>query len=450
MLDTIFDDLVNLWCHICIYFSEVNILLLTLIVSFHFLYQYKEENYLSFRNLIYSFAKPTYLYRYLRYSILAVLIFSFYRHFNHSFILKNYSGYTFSDQIYKNIFLNFPQYVILLVIIYYIIYRLFRFRITRYISNESERRYRNAKYTCLRFMTFCSISFMIQLIALYISTVVIKLIDNLLIQNHYFPIDVVNDLSLNLSYQRGVYISVFGSILVVFILINAIVKGFNKRYSLHDFLMYIFILTVVGFGCYSGFYSIFNFLFNYQIFGTDSEWLKNDKLLGNFSLRFTSLILLWSILKFVYKNVFKEDFANHIIYALLPIDPNKSSVKKLGQLTAYEYNYFDSIYFAQIGFYILNVFSAEYLLSNLNIDFYTSFLFLILPVMVDDFFVIHVYHKRFNFIDNWHKIKLWGFNFLLLISSIGTLIIDKHYLFLILYILASALFSYIGHFRYKN
>jgi hypothetical protein len=255
------------------------------------------------------------------------------------------------------------------------------------------------------------------------------------------------NLDLKFAYHRGIYIAVFFSFCIVFLLFNAIIKSFNNRYNFKDFVLYSFVLIIVGFSSFSGLYCIANYWINFSVYGYYSEWTTQDKLIGSYAVRITSLLLFWSILKFVYKGILNERILEHAINGFLPIDPVNSEKRRLGKLTGTNSKYFDNIFFTQVGFYILNVFTAEYLVSNLDIDRLTTILFLLLPFMVDDFFVIHVYHKKFNYIENWHAIKIWGFNILLFIFSIAALYIDLHFIILVIYILISLILFLIYKFR---
>lgn len=432
----ILENITNLIKDLWEWFFGVDVIIVTTIVSLHYIYQYKENNYHTFIVTIRNLFQVRYIYRYFRYTILALLIQLFLSHYKHIINLKSYSTYNYNDYIYDNVYNNIGQYIVLISFISFFIFRIFKNQIQKYLKPDVfEFRRRNKQFTFLKFYSIILTSTFIQFFVLFIFNSLLKLIDRLLINGHYYPIDTNQVFDTSVSYFQGVYISIFLSFIIVFTLLNVIIKSLNARYGLHDFLMYIFVLIIVGFGSYSGFYSIFNYLLNISNFGIDSNWLDNDKLIGNFSIRITSIILFWSILNFAYKSIFSRNFLVHIINAILPVEQSSDShSKNLGKLTDSYTDFFDLLYFSQVGFYILNVFSAEYLISRLNIDVYSSFLFLILPIIVDDFLAIHVYHKKFNFIDDWHRIKIVGFNILLYSFSTLSLIFEKQYLFLGIYI----------------
>jgi hypothetical protein len=213
-------------------------------------------------------------------------------------------------------------------------------------------------------------------------------------------------------------------------------------------------LVIATIGIYSGLYCIFNFLQNFIVYnGISNEWINKDKLVGQYSLRMTSLILMWSITKFCFKTIFNGELLMPFKYGIL-FTPKNPKVK-LGNVTGYETNYYDIYYFNQIGFYILNVFVAEYLISISESNTLITGLFALLPIMVDDYLVIHVYFEKYGEMTGWHNIKKHTFNIILLAFSILSLYYGSHYLFLTTYlfatliILASHLFNQNRKLRFK-
>jgi hypothetical protein len=437
-MDSIIQDFQSLLNHILIWFSDINFFIFVFIAVLHFLYQYKESNYQEFSIILVKIFHLSYLYRYARYTIIALLGIIFYNHFKFIISNRNYVDFEFNNYIFQNVHQNLLQYVILLLVVNYLIYRIFRFKILRYIDSNKIRRKNFLNLYFIKFFIFALVSFGIQYLCIFLFNSLFEVLDCLLIFKGYLPMDTINDLSLNLTYRRGVYLAIMVTFIIIFILFNSIVKQMTRLHSVEDFFIYVFILLIVAFGTYSGFYSIFNYILNLNLFGYSSEWSKNDKLLGNFSVRITSLLLLWSILKFVYRSIFGSKLINHLVLGLFPIDKMESRRKDIGSLTRYT-SYYDILYFSQVGFYILNVFIADFLISNTNFGLLTNILFILLPIMVDDFFVIHVYHQKFKYIDKWHQTKLLGFNSLLLISSIVALISDRHFLVLLIYVVLSTL-----------
>lgn len=448
-MNSIINDIYSLSKHVVDFFCNVDYYYFIFIMLTAFFYQKKENNYVVFPLFVLNVFKISSLYRYVRYSFIITLSLLIFQHYKHSFIIEGYKEYKYSTYLLDSVNCNILQYLVLNVVVTYLVFLLFKKKLKQYILSSSDLRYGKYNFTYIKYLIFTTISFLLNYLTLFIFTYSFSKLDSIMLNNNYYPIEIYSSENIKMSYHRGVYISVIASLIVVSLLFNAIVKSLFSKHSIQDILIYMFILIIVSLGCYSGFYSISNYILNIREFGTNSEWLKNDKLIGYYSVRITSLILLWSINKFVFKTVFKNNFYKNFIYALFPIEPNKNETRNLGQFSVYYTNNFDSIYFSQVGYYILNVFNAEYLLSNLNIDIFTSLLIFILPIMVDDFFVIHVYHKKTNSIDNWHIFKLYGFNALLFIASTLTLYMDNHFVILSIYSISSFVLLYFGYIRHR-
>lgn len=444
-MEALIEDFGILWNDLLQWLSNVNFFIFFAILLFTFLHQYKENNYRALPFLLFKLFTPNYLYRFIRYTIFFELIILFLSHKKKFLDQHNYLAYKYTDLVYENIILNLSQYIFLFLLVTILIYFLYRRNISKYITVESDFRNRTGKYAFLKFSLFIFTSVAIQIGFIICVSLLIRLLDSILQKSGFYPIPQNSEFPISESYHQGVYLSIFISIIIVLVLLNSIIKSFNTRYHFQDLMMYIFVLIIVGFGIYSGVYSLLNYYFNYKSFGLNSDWTNSDKLIGHFSVRITSIILLWSIAKFVYRSIFSKNFIVHIIAGILPVEPSDNYSKQLGQLTGNYPNYFDLLYFSQVAYYILNVFSAEFLISNFNLDFFASTLFLLLPIMVDDFFAIHVYHKKFNYIDKWHQIKLVGFNILLFLFSISALIRDHHYVFLSIYVLITAILYLLGN-----
>lgn len=424
------------------FFSQINYIVLFFIFFSHFVFQAKEKNFFPFPNILFNIFKIKYLYRYIKYSVLAhyltLIVCLMHVYASGTVYVNN----VLSKSLIENPRNNYSQYIICLFVLTTFTFLLKKNKIIKYINSEVNLRYRKEKYSFLKYIIFCFTSYFVMYLFLSITNILFDLIDYSLVSQAYLPFESYSKYNTGDSYKRGVFLSVYLASGYVIILFNSIMKNYNRRYTLEDILMYVFVLIIVAFGVFSGVYSVINFLVNESMYGLQSEWLNTDKLIGNYSVRITSILLLWNITKFVYISVFKEKFFSQLIVGLLPIDPNISEHNKnLGELTSNRTNFFDIIFFTQVAFYILNVFTAEFLVSNANIDRLSNFLTLLLPIMVDDFFAIHVYHKRYNYIDRWHSIKISMFNALLFISSIFALWSDSHFSFLVIYI-ATSLFIY--------
>jgi hypothetical protein len=198
-------------------------------------------------------------------------------------------------------------------------------------------------------------------------------------------------------------------------------------------------------GVFSGVYAISNYLVNFLDKTTYDLWHYDDKIKGLFSIRITALILMYSILSFIIRIIFNNQFANIIKTGIFTLT-SKVNERKDSNILGYIKNYFDSYYFNQVSFYILHIFSAELIIASHEIDSITSILFLILPIMVDDFLVIHVYYKKSGYMEPFHRRKLIFFNVALVISTAFSLIYLNYLNLLIVYFVLLA-FLYLSHYN---
>ena len=160
-----------------------------------------------------------------------------------------------------------------------------------------------------------------------------------------------------------------------------------------------------------------NYFFN-AIYEVSDSWKEHDKLIGHAAVRFTALILLWSVIKFIFKNL----FGNNLFYFLKQIViPNKPTKYEMFSLQRSEYelsSFYNLYYFSQVGFYVLNVLIAEILIITGDGLGWLNLFFSFLPIMVDDYLAIHYYFEKFNHMKIWHRSKKLIFNILLFSFSI--------------------------------
>jgi hypothetical protein len=240
-------------------------------------------------------------------------------------------------------------------------------------------------------------------------------------------------MSNTLTYKRGVYFSLYITFTFAILLFNALIKRVKidtkNRYGL-----FIFVIIITCLGLYSGIYSILNYYFNYSQ-NQSVEWKIHDKLIGHFSVRITSLILLMSIIRFTFKYVFGNKFIFFLKSLILPSKPTDIESYSLDR-TEYNLNsYYSKYYFCQVGFYIVNVMIAEICIVTGDTLNSLAIFFTLLPIMVDDYLAIHYYFQKYGHMSNWHRIKKNIFNLFLFIFSIIPLYSLKMYFVLAGYVL---------------
>ncbi|MDQ1159644.1 hypothetical protein QE422_000012 [Chryseobacterium sp. SORGH_AS 447] len=417
-----------------------------IIVIFYYFFDYKKDNYSYFIKRLKKRVSFDNSFRIFKYTF---LIFLGYHIFNHLLFIKTFNEYKYSKTLYIYLIENILDIYIFSSILILLIYLIFKERISDNLCKDFENSYGRKFTFFIKYYILYAISFVLFALSLALSNWILETTDILFIKSGFYPLKI-NYNSSN-YYQSGVYLSTILSFLTTFIFFNSIIKHLNSRYTPFELVNFFLICVIVAIGTFSGFYSLLNFVINIYYLGYDGEWINQDKLVGYYSIRITSIILLFSLLTFIYKTIFHGNIIYALILGLLPLENKLYDTRNIASLYGLDSDYYDKIYFLQLGFYILSIFISQFLISNNSIDFYSSIIFLVSPIIVDDFLVIHVYHKKFGYIDKLHNAKINGFNIILFISSITTLHIEKKSLLLIFYIIFSIIFLiiFVNDFR-KN
>lgn len=423
-----------------------NSIISIIIILLYYFFDYKKDNHSFFQKRLINRLSPDNIFRIFKYTF---LIFLGYHIFNHLTYLNKFQHYKYSEILINYLTENIFQIFILCSISILLIFILFRERISDNLCKDFENSYGRKASFCAKYYFLFFISFITFVMSILLSNWILKTIDRLFIDSGFLPFKI-NYNSSN-YYQSGVYISTIFSFLLTFIFFNSIAKHINNRYTIFELFNFFIICVIISIGTFSGFYSLFNFVINIFYLGYNTDWMNQDKLLGYYSIRITSIILLFSLLKFIYKTIFQGNLIYAIILGFLPLENKLYDTRTIASLYGLDSDYYDKIYFLQLGFYIMSIFISQFLISNNSIDFYSSIIFLVSPIIVDDFLVIHVYHKKFGYIDKWHNFKIQGFNIVLLISSIITLYIENRDLLLSLYVVFSIIFLliFVNDYRKK-
>ncbi|WP_299764233.1 hypothetical protein [uncultured Dokdonia sp.] len=256
---------------------------------------------------------------------------------------------------------------------------------------------------------------------------------------------VVNTGSVD-NYNKGVYFSLILTVFIFFIFNNAFLKRestfFEYRIIRWSFLKYFFISVVLAIGLFFGFFSIFNGIYNLLNIGF-SEWVNKENVLGVLPIRISSILILFYLMSYIYKEVLNKSLFSFLIIAILPvrndIENNVQSVINL--------NNSETLFFCQISFYVVNLALAEMFIIYGHQSIYLSILNFSILFIIDDFKLIDDYTRRFGSILKFHFLRLTIFNLIMISTSITVLITYSFYWHLTIYFL---LLIILGFYYFKN
>lgn len=341
-------------------------------------------------------------------------------------------------------------YILSFSILIFIAFTIFNKTISNNLWGIYQADLRNSILTFFFYLSLNLFTILIFFIFYNISSILINYLDYLLISGNFSPLNYRQEQA---QYKNGIYISSIIGFTASLIFLNSSVKSKigGAIYDIEEILTHILVFLLIGFVTFSAAYSIINFILNIILIGIEKGgWYDNDKLIGFFSIRITSMILFYNMMSFVFKKIYNNKISL-FIKGFLPINFN-TETQGLGRLSEVDTSREELIYFAQTGYYILNVLVIQFLISNNNIDIYSSAIFIIMPLIVDDFFIIYDYLKTHGVVLKFHFIKIHILNLGLLISSLLSLIKENHPVMLVLYIILTLIFCliYIKNFSLRQ
>ncbi len=234
------------------------------------------------------------------------------------------------------------------------------------------------------------------------------------------------------DYKKGIFFSLLVSVIITFFTLTAFYKtrhSGNHNNNIRYFLLSIIICV----GLFSGIYSIANGYYNYISHDSFMDWYKQDKLLGIFAYRLSSIILLYHLSAFIIKYVLKDNLFSSVLASIIPKYESRS---RLNILSDKEYS---TTFLPQIGFYILNLSIAEISIVIQEHNIFRDIIGFALFFIIDDYVIIHDYSKKLGHILYWHMFRIRLFNIILFIGGILILLSLKLYFILLLYVLVSFL-----------
>ena len=240
------------------------------------------------------------------------------------------------------------------------------------------------------------------------------------------------------SHKPGFYFAFLVAAAAWLFLISAFTKTRDKDHNPYNYLKVLLLSSVLFFGLFSGIYSLTNTIYNVRVHGDINKWYTTDKQLGFFAIRLSSLILLFQLLKFMLKNVFQTQLRELMLLTFQP----KGTLKT--QTVALSDEEHSTIFFAQLGFYILNVSVAELSILFQGEKIYRTILDFALVFIIDDFMIIHAYSQKFRQILKRHKLRISVANAVLFLGGVVTLIQLNLIWYLLVYISVSFILLYIS------
>ncbi|AZI68911.1 hypothetical protein [Cloacibacterium normanense] len=159
--------------------------------------------------------------------------------------------------------------------------------------------------------------------------------------------------------------------------------------------------------------------------------------MGLLPIRLASVMILWNLFKYIYTETLERKILPFLSLALFPIRHISNyylSIKIENR---------ETLYFAQIAFYILNIAIAEYFVIIEYKIVYLSILNFAILFIQDDFNIINEYSKGMQSILPSHFRRIHLFNGIMLFSSIIALILTKSYGVLTIYVVLTIILAYL-------
>ena len=181
---------------------------------------------------------------------------------------------------------------------------------------------------------------------------------------------------------------------------------------------------------FSGFFSIFNGIYNLLNTGF-SEWINKENILGILPIRISSILILYYLINYIYKEVLNKKFFAFLMIGILPIRRESEKVSR----STINLNNKETLFFCQISFYVINLALAELFIIYSYQSVYLSILNFSILFIIDDFKLINDYSRRFGSVIKIHFLRLTLFNLVMITASITILITHEFYWYLMTYIL---------------
>lgn len=300
-------------------------------------------------------------------------------------------------------------------------------------------------FASLKYLIIRLISFVICfLIFKYVFEYMLKLHDYFISKRLYiFDWLVFNSKDVD-NYNKGVYFSLALTITIFLLFNNAFIKKNSDNWRFREinfeYLKYLFISLILALGLFFGFFSIFNGFHNLINNGV-SEWITKENVLGILPIRLSSVLIIYYLLTYIYAEVLHRKLGNFLLLAILPI-------RHISDYhTSISFSKSETLFFAQISFYILNIALAEFFIIIGFKSIYLSILNFTILFILDDFKIINDYSNGLQRVMTWHFFRICLFNFIMLVVAITLLASREYYYILSLYLI---LFFILFRYYIKN
>jgi hypothetical protein len=285
----------------------------------------------------------------------------------------------------------------------------------------------NLKYLIIRFFSFVLAFTIFKYVLVYM----IKIHDYFISRKLYIFDWLVIDSTRIDNYNKGVYFSLTLTFIIFLLFNNAFIKKNSDHWRFREidftYFKYLFISLILGLGTFFGLFSIFNGLHNLMNTGI-SEWITKENVLGILPIRISSILIVYYLLTYIYSEVLHKKISSFLLLGILPI---RNIPEYHGQISFAKR---ETLFFSQIGFYIVNIALAEYFIIIGIKNIFLSLLNFLILFILDDFKIINDYSNGLQRVMKWHFIRICAFNFLMLLVAILLLTSRDYYWILSIYL----------------
>jgi len=220
----------------------------------------------------------------------------------------------------------------------------------------------------------------------------------------------ISKLDLSKGFSFSFVSSIICSISFLYYLTRS---GRSKGLIFFRFLLLAFIL---GVGLFISLFSLTNFVYNIYSFSDFNLWYQEESKIGLIIIRVSSFVVFYGLIKYVFNHVFNKAMVFDSGFRII-----KYEIKQF-QIGTISYNSLSSIYFSQMGFYIMALCILFYSFRVDHHSISVSLLNWALFFIIDDWAIIYNYTYRIGATIGFDKIKIGFFNLILMFLSITSLL----------------------------
>ncbi|MBK8608517.1 MAG: hypothetical protein IPL84_00790 [Chitinophagaceae bacterium] len=219
----------------------------------------------------------------------------------------------------------------------------------------------------------------------------------------------------NVNFHKGFNFSIVMTIIIsagfLFLLLR------NSRVKRNIRFRFFILAIVFGIGFFISFYSLTNLLYNIFAFNSINEWFLFENANGLFTIRITSFVILYGLIKYIFNHILNRELNYDIGIRLRKYVPTQYGIGTMS------YSNYSTVYFSQMGFYIITLCILFYSYRIGYKSPVVSILNWSLFFIIDDWAIIYNYTYRIGKIIGFDSVKIFIFNLLLLILT--TILLNK-------------------------